>query len=234
MKITEIVQNLTNDHATVVQTLVVGFAGKRNLSSGFASLAEGEKTLADALDAVLVELGKSRSTSNSELVGVSALAMGADTVFAERLLDAGHALRVTLPDRPEHFFNPADYGNDATTLARSKCLLERDGILDVSVMEDRGSRGERFARCAEAIVEACAVLVVAITDREWDTFNQWHETLHASSPSAADASIPSSFKRGGSPWTLCRAFRLGRECHVLVPDGAGGWMCRCVKAKIAG
>ncbi|MGW1835961.1 hypothetical protein [Streptomyces sp. NPDC002067] len=64
--------------------------------TGHMDLAEGtEKLLRDALPALLREL----SAGAGELTGVSCLAPGADSVFAEAVLDAGGALAVVLPFR---------------------------------------------------------------------------------------------------------------------------------------
>jgi hypothetical protein len=197
------------------------------VSSGFVSQAAGEVALVQVLDAAFAEL---ETRSGTSFVGISALAMGADTVFAERVLGRGGRLRAFLPEEPENFFNLVDFGANPALLERSRRLFDHPNLIERRVAGYGPTRGLRFAQCAGKIIDSCDLLFVAISAKEWGIFEEWRNdvashpevtTVHG--PATQPEPIPSFFSAGGSAGTLCSAFRVGRECRVFVPDGCGGW-----------
>jgi|GEM_PF-3583729 len=158
--------------APLPQFLMLGFAGKRNLSGGFASQAEGERALAAALEGEFAALETRYRKPLVNIVGVSALALGADTVFAECLLGRGGLMQAFLPERADLFFNLPDFGDEAA-LERSRRLLEHGNLIETRILRGDLPRNERFAECATDIVDACDVFLVAITTEEWAAFQEW-------------------------------------------------------------
>lgn len=149
--------NISKTIPPPAKTCLIGFAGKRDLSCGFVSQSAGAVALAAALDVAFAR-EETADGGNTDLVGICALAKGADTVFAEQLLFRGGRLRIILPDKADDFFNISDFDNTAT-LERSKSLQRHSNVEEVHIIEDDpmafqsiSPRVRRFALCARAII----------------------------------------------------------------------------------
>lgn len=250
-------------HALVApfpQFLMLGFAGKRRLLETPSLQAAAEASLAAALATEFVNLQARYTKFPVNLVGISALALGADAVFAETLFRNGGLLRAFLPERPDLFFNAEDFDNDPRLLARSRRLLEHPGVIERHIPGGELSRDARFAQCATDIVDACDVFLVSVTATEWSEFLRWKDGIaeararlrtllkqrssgrraaeeaeieQARRTLAAEEAFPPVFSPGGSGQTLCYAFLIGRECRVFIA-GADGCACHALDRDMAG
>ena len=179
-------------------TLVVGFAGKRRLPLGDALLRE-------TLRALLHDLALGFPPPHDQIVGLSALAFGADTVFAEVCAARGCRLRVVLPAPPDTFFNLADFDELPALLARSRAALTHPNVLDVRVVSAAATAEARFAETGRRIADDCHLLLVACTRAEADA-------------ALAEAEPSPPFLPGGSAETLRYAHRRGRRLTVILVD----------------
>ncbi|MGY3089049.1 hypothetical protein ACVWYF_002089 [Hymenobacter sp. UYAg731] len=194
----------------------VGFVGKR-------LLPRGETALRATLEQVLDQLEAENSGPARVLLGVSSLALGADTVFVELMAErarhapaAGrpaYAQLVLLPTPPAGFFLPDDFrlGEEAATgpavqarVARSANLLQGPAVREVRITGTSADRNERFAETAFAIVGACDVLLVACTQADY------------AAALAPETTTP--LARGGSAETLRYARAGHTRAIVLVVD----------------
>lgn len=185
----------------------VGFVGKRLLPGGEAAL---RATLAQVLDQLAAE------NPGRTLLGVSSLALGADTVFIELMAERGrHAPAayqqlIFLPTPPAGFFLPDDFrlGEEASTdpavqarVARSENLLKSPVVREVRITGTSDDRDERFAETAFAIVRACDVLLVASTQADY--------------AAALSPNPTTKLARGGSAETL-RYARAGHKRNIVM------------------
>lgn len=188
--------------------LYIGFVGKRRLPGG-------DEPLRATLETVLTSL--EQEFVGQSLVGVSALALGADTVFAEAC--AWHAAAkpaytqlIMLPASPADFFLPADFRlSDAEPetavsgrLVRALACLHGPAVQEVRFPSRSPDRDERFAETAFAIANQADLLVVACTrqDRE---------------DALADPPKP-DLARGGSAETLRYAHQQGKRIILIEVD----------------
>ncbi|MDB5267445.1 MAG: hypothetical protein JWP58_485 [Hymenobacter sp.] len=196
---------------STAQDFAIGFVGKRVLPPG--SEAALRATLAQVLDQLAAE------NPGHALLGVSSLALGADTVFVELIAARGrptYQQLIFLPTAPAGFFLPDDFrlGDEAATdpavqarVARSENLLKAPAVREVRITGTSTDRDERFAETAFAIVRACDVLLVACTQADYDA---------ALSP---DPTI--KLARGGSAETLRYARAGHKRAIVLLVDAPG-------------
>nr|GEZ24047.1 hypothetical protein [Tanacetum cinerariifolium] len=196
--------------ATPATSVTIGFVGKRRLPAGEAPLRAALATVFNALESEF---------AGSELVGLSALAMGADLVFAEVVAGRGtlhsgveYAQRVFLPASAAEFFLPADFRLSAAEaevavsgrLARAHAQLHAATVREVRQVGSGPDREERFAQAAFAIVDNCDLLLVACTQAD---------------KAAALADPPvAGLARGGSAETLRYAHQLGRRIILIEVD----------------
>jgi hypothetical protein len=91
--------------------IIVGFVGARNLEATdkIENLASREQKLAERLGTILDGL-QSNAAPNESLVVLSALAEGADTVFAEVAAKRQISHRIFLPTTSDAFFRTEDFG----------------------------------------------------------------------------------------------------------------------------
>ncbi|GAB3851657.1 hypothetical protein GCM10028822_18540 [Hymenobacter terrigena] len=211
---------MQNSSALSPELFVIGFVGKRLLPPG------GEATLRATLAQVLDHLEAEHPGPDHALLGVSSLALGADTVFVELLAERARRVPATgqpayaqlifLPTPPAGFFLPEDFrlGDEAATdpavaarVARSESLLRGPNVREVRITGTSADRDERFAETAFAIVAACDVLLVACTQADYD---------------AALAPEPTTkLARGGSAETLRHARAAHKRATVIIVDALG-------------
>jgi hypothetical protein len=218
-----ILRNETAEWATrrleLAQDITVGFVGKR-------LLPEGEGALRATLMQLFDQLETEYSGPAHELVGLSALALGADLVFADVVAQRGataptdgqpgYAQRVFLPAPPTEFFLPADFRlTDAepdsavqARLARAAAYQHGPVVREVCVVSTSTTRDERFAETAFAIADASDLLLVACTHDE-------KVAVLSSSPALG-------FARGGSAETLRYARNRGKRLVIIELDGPVG------------
>jgi hypothetical protein len=147
--------------ATFPQFLAIGFVGARRLGSDEAAGDEivREAALRRRIDQILDHLGQKLRAGES-LVAVSALAAGADTIFAEAVAAHGIWHQVFLPQTPDVFFNKEDFFDSEAGMARSERLAQGSNVIEVRVTSDALERRSRFAECGYRIVNECDLLIV--------------------------------------------------------------------------
>jgi hypothetical protein len=196
------------------QDFAIGFVGKRLLPGGEAAL---RTTLAQVLDQLAAE------NPGRVLLGVSSLALGADTVFVELMAERGRPVPavghpayqqlIFLPTPPAGFFLPNDFrlGEEASTdpavqarVTRSENLLRSPVVCEVRITGTSADRDERFAETAFAIVRACDVLLVACTQADY--------------AAALSPDPTTKLARGGSAETLRYARAGHKRSIVMVVD----------------
>lgn len=178
----------------------VGFVGKRQLND--LAQANVAAKIGEVLDGLSVEFPSPANV----LMGISSVAQGADTLFAEELVRRRLLHRVYLPEPPDRFFDVRDFaGSDALT-ARSSNLLQGELVIEVRVSSRHGERRERFTETSYEIVNECGVLLAVATAEDF---------------ALAEASPEPSTRPGGTAETLRYARQLGRRAFVIVclPDG---------------
>jgi len=185
--------------APLPRFVTVGFVGKRKLGVAGESLTQ-------ALENVLDHLAADHPSPAHQLVGLSSLALGADSLFAEACAHRGHLHQVYLPEPASRFFDKADFEDDDELVQRSRGLLSADNVIEVRVASRADDRGERFAETGFEIAAECEVLLVACPEAEAEA-------------ALADPSAPASpLTRGSSAETLRHARRLGRRLFVIQLD----------------
>ncbi|MEV6280712.1 hypothetical protein [Nocardia sp. NPDC051832] len=123
----------------------IGVTGHMNITVETAPLVY------DAISALL------REEDSADLTGISCIARGADTVFAQAVLDAGGKLEVVLPSRNyrERKVKPDD-------AAQFDDLLERANRIRVMDFDDAGR--EAYEAANEAVVGTADKLIAV-----WDS-----------------------------------------------------------------
>ncbi|WP_460616001.1 hypothetical protein [Hymenobacter segetis] len=209
---------MPNNSALTSGVLAIGFVGKRLLPPGREGALRA--TLAQVLDQLEAE------NPGRELLGISSLALGADTVFVELMAERGsrpaatgrpaYAQLIFLPTPPAGFFLPADFclGDEAATdpavrsrMAHSESLLKGPTVQEVRIVGTSADRDERFAETAFAIVHACDVLLVACTQADYNA--------------ALNLDSTAPLARGGSAETLQYAHAEHKPAIVLLVDAPG-------------
>ncbi|MFC9892079.1 hypothetical protein ACFVMC_00155 [Nocardia sp. NPDC127579] len=117
------------------------------------NITESTKSLVyEAIRKILADAG-----DPAELIGVSCIARGADTVFAQAVLDAGGNLEVVLPSRKyrERKVKP-DHATQFDT------LIEQAAEVRVMDFDDAGR--EAYEAANEAVVGTCDQLIAV-----WDS-----------------------------------------------------------------
>ena len=210
--------NMQNTSELDSKNFAIGFVGKRVLPTGREVALR--TTLAQVLDQLEVE------NPGRVLLGISALALGADKVFVELMAERAqrapaanrpaYAQLIFLPTPPAGFFQPDDFrlGDETATdpavqarITRSESLLKGSSVREVRIIGTSADRDERFAETAFAIVAACDVLLVACTQADYTA---------ALSPDPA-----TKLARGGSAETLRHARAGHRRAIVMVVDAPG-------------
>lgn len=204
---------------TATTRKIIGFVGKRQLPNGEHAL---HTTLLDFLASI------EQNSSIQQIVGISALAMGADLVFAEAIIQRAsvkqtYSQLIYLPASVAEFFLPADFRlSEAESelvvnerIRRALACLYAPTVKDIYFAGRSDSRDERFAETAFAIADHADLLVVACTKKDL-------EAALAHSPIA-------NLARGGSAETLRYAHQAGKSLLVIQvdskPDDSGLLPC---------
>lgn len=195
-----------------VRSISIGFVGKRRLPS--------EEALRDALQEVFDKLEDEFPGRN--FVGVSSLAMGADTVFVEVVAQRGKSFfterpkytqHILLPASEAEFFLPSDFQLNEdepfsvvdSRLGRAYACLNSQVVGGkIDFPSTHAERDERFAETAVAIVDECQTLIVACTRDE--------------RVAALDSFSTTEFLRGGSAETLRIAREKGKHIFIIEVD----------------
>lgn len=148
----------------------------------------GQTQIAARLSQALAGLGASARARNraAPLIALSALAEGADRLFAKAALDLGMSLHAYLPFTVEDYLTT--FG-DARSTPSFHALLQRAS--EVTVLPGRlADSGAAYEAVGRAMVEACDA-VIAVWDRK---------------PSAG---------RGGTPEIIAYALERGRQVILI-------------------
>jgi hypothetical protein len=204
---------------TVTSHKVIGFVGKRRLVGG-------EGTLRTTLLHFLTSL--EQDFAIQQIVGISALAMGADLVFAEAVIQRAsvkqtYSQLIYLPAPVAEFFLPADFRlfeaepeeEVNERIRRALTCLYAPTVKAICFPGRSDSRNERFAETAFAIADQADLLVVACTKNDQEAALAY--------PPIADLA------RGGSAETLRYAHQAGKPLLVIQvdskPDSSGLLPC---------
>lgn len=149
--------------------LHLGFAGPRRLAPADApwsadALAQLRTELHRVLAGVPAALGL---RPQHFLVGVSQLAIGADTVFTEALAELGWPQRVLLPQPLGDYLaaqGSAGPDFDAGQQQHARRLLDSPRIAEVAVASTADSRAERFEETNLRLLGECDLLVLLQLD----------------------------------------------------------------------
>ena len=143
---------------SLTKFLTIGFVGARLFSNGSGALAWSESEISAKISDVINRI-RGQLDANEELFAVSALALGADTLFAEIVARESILQEVILPQRPDMFFNADDFNQDLHALDRARNLLNSANVIEIRTASDSEDRGVRFAECTAEIVRECDVLI---------------------------------------------------------------------------
>lgn len=170
-----------------VPSRIVGFAGHRKV--------ENSGLVASQIKAALDLVGRQ---ANVPLAAISSIAMGADTLFAETVLDQEIPWTLFLPFPEKLFFQFPNFP-DATG-RRSRRAMQRAQRIVVTGNPpgNTASRHEAYLECNRCLVEECDVLIAV-----WD-------------------GLPG--QPGGTGSAINHARALGRPV-VLVDAATGGLSC---------
>jgi hypothetical protein len=152
---------MTPNRDTFPKFIVVGFVGARNLESPdkIEKLAVRERKLAERLGTILDGL-QAQMGPNESLVVLSALAEGADTVFAEVAAERNLPHRIFLPTTADAFFRVEDFGS-AESLGRSQALYRGANVIENRVASRSDDRHTRFSECGFEIANGSDLLIAA-------------------------------------------------------------------------
>ncbi|MCA8990970.1 MAG: hypothetical protein KDA69_00385 [Planctomycetaceae bacterium] len=144
----------------------VGFSGSRNLYPAGTTPDEAgqfDKQLVEKLVEILESLPKKLNWAPAHFVcGVSSLATGADTLFAQALRSRGMGHRVFLPQHRDEFLNAVgSSGPDFSAEQQDQALriLESPGTIQECVVSDSPNRHERFAETNLEILRVADLLI---------------------------------------------------------------------------
>jgi hypothetical protein len=169
-----------------------------------------------------------QSINIQQIVGISALAMGADLVFAETIIQRAsvkqtYSQLIYLPAPVAEFFLPADFRLSEAEpelavnerINRALTCLYAPTVKNVYFTGRSDSRDERFAETAFAIADHADLLVVACTKKDLEAALTY--------PPIANLA------RGGSAETLRYARQAGKSLLVIQvdsePDNSGLLSC---------
>jgi hypothetical protein len=139
--------------------------GARRLSPGGADEAVWQQRLRARIDEILDGLERELRPGES-LTAVSALAAGADTIFAEAVAARNLSHQVFLPNTPDAFFTEKDFFGSQDQLRRSMRLLENRNVIEVRIVSESADRRTRFSDCGYRIVHECDVLIAALPEED--------------------------------------------------------------------
>lgn len=146
----------------------IGFSGPRRLPVAEDRQAEAEATLRESLRTALAGLPAALGLGAQHFyTGVSQMAAGADTLFAEVAAELGWLHRVLLPQPTGEFLSAVgSQGPDFTDAqrARAEGLLRGPQVADVAVASTAETRAERFTETNLRILGLSDVLVVVVVD----------------------------------------------------------------------
>lgn len=142
----------------------VGFAGARQLwPQGMAPGPEAQQALETQLRAALTAIAPALGMSPQHFfVGISQMAVGADTLFTQACAALGWGQRVWLPQPREDYLSAVGTeGEDFSPVQRTHArgYLELPHIIEERVVSDAQERADRFDDTNLAILMAADVLV---------------------------------------------------------------------------
>ena len=158
----------TQNQSSLPCVVQVGFAGPRilfeNAPSGLKEQYQNEIRvhLVECLDGLSQKLGLN---DNHFICGISQVAIGADTLFAEALAGRGDLHRVFLPNSQEEYLGAiGSQGPDfnESQKALSTQLLDSTNVAQVQAIPDSGSRHDRFRQVNAAICGASDFMIFLV------------------------------------------------------------------------
>lgn len=217
---------------TLPLVVQLGFAGSRMLYGARrvdpVSAATFDTAMLEALLARLQELPQTLGLSPHHLLcGVSQLAIGADTLFAQALQRLGLPHRILLPQTVASFLGagePAEPDFTAAERAVATALLGGDQIVEVRVASDAEDRHARFEDANMEILRESDLVVCMIREGAQDSPGGTRDLLQRAA-------------RAGTPVLLLEvAMREGRP--VLSPwrplEGSPAFVAPGMPAELVG